>query len=133
MVCGHNKMPKQLTSMTLDEVEADDPRRTKAYGSSAAGAPQFAHDTLAKPGTLLDIESEIGLTGKEASTPDLQDRIACHLLKRCGFAKFMARTLSLSAFGWSRPAGGGIHRNGQLHRSQLPHEAPARPGNAYLP
>ncbi|KQU96425.1 hypothetical protein ASC68_13685 [Devosia sp. Root105] len=101
VVYGHNqgKLAKPLISMTLDEVEADGPRRTKAYGSSAAGAAQFMRDTLDKPGTLLDIEGEMGLSGKELFAPDLQDRMAYHLLKRRGYLRFIAGDLSLKAFG----------------------------------
>lgn len=100
VVYGHNehKMPKPLTSMTLDEVEADGPRRTRAYGSSAAGAAQFMRDTMDKPGTVRDLEGEMGLTGKEKFSPDLQDRMAFHLLKRRGYEKFMVGTMSVTAF-----------------------------------
>jgi muramidase (phage lysozyme) len=51
VVYGHNqgKLKKPITSWTLDEVEADGPRRTKAYGSSAAGRYQFMRDTLDSP------------------------------------------------------------------------------------
>lgn len=100
-VYGHNehKLPKALTSMTLDEVEAGGPDRTRRFGSSAAGAPQFMRDTLDKPGTLRDLEGEMGLTGREKFSPDLQDRMAMHLLVRRGYDKFMAGTMSVTAFG----------------------------------
>lgn len=90
---------KPITYWTLDEIEADGPRRTKLYGSSAAGAAQFMRDTLDKPGTLLDIEGEMGLTGKEIFSPDMQDLMAYHLLKRRGFLKFMNGEISAMTFG----------------------------------
>lgn len=94
-----NELPKPITKMTLDEVEAQGPERTRRFGSSAAGAAQFMRDTLDKPGTLHDLEGEMGLTGKELFSPDLQDRMALHLLKRRGYDKFMAGTMSVTAFG----------------------------------
>lgn len=100
VVYGQNqsRLPKPITEMTLDQVEADGPRRTRAYGSSAAGAAQFMRDTLDKPGTLRDLEGEMDLTGKELFSPDLQDRMAFHLLKRRGYDKFMAGTMGVTAF-----------------------------------
>lgn len=101
VIYGHNedKLPKKLTSMTLDEVEAAQPSWTKRFGSSAAGAAQFMRNTLDAPRTLRDIEGEMGLTGKERFDGDLQDRMAFHLLKRRGYNEFMNGTLSATAFG----------------------------------
>jgi len=93
------ELKKPITQWTLDEVEADGPRRTRAYGSSAAGAYQFMRDTLDKPGTVQDIEGEMGLTGKELFSPDLQDRMGFHLLKRRGYAAFMSGKIDRVEFG----------------------------------
>jgi len=100
-IYGHkeSELPKPLTTMTLDEVEAAQPSWTKQYGSSAAGAAQFMRNTLDAPKTLRDIEGEMGLTGKERFSPDLQDRMAYHLLKRRGFLEFMAGKISVVKFG----------------------------------
>jgi muramidase (phage lysozyme) len=100
VVFGHNqrKMKKPLTQMTLDEVEADGPRRTKAYGSSAAGAYQFMRDTLDKPGTLQDLEGELKLTGKEIFNSELQDLLGYHLLKRRGYIDFVRGKIGRVAF-----------------------------------
>lgn len=92
-------LKKPITQWTLDEVEADGPRRTKAYGSSAAGRYQFMRDTLDAPNTLSDLEGEMGLTGKERFAPDLQDRMGYHLLKRRGYLGFMSGKLSEIEFG----------------------------------
>ncbi len=92
-------LPKPLTHMTFDEVVKGGPERTRKFGSSAAGAAQFMRDTLDKPKTMADLKGEMGLSGSELFSPDLQDRMAFHLLKRRGFEKFMAGTMSVTAFG----------------------------------
>jgi muramidase (phage lysozyme) len=101
VIFGHNQseLPKPLTAMTLDEVEAAQPGWTKRFGSSAAGAAQFMRNTLDAPKTLRDIEGEIGLSGAELFDADLQDAMAFHLLKRRGFYEFIIGRLSPTAFG----------------------------------
>lgn len=98
VVYGHNKTKTPITTWTLDAVEADGPRRTRDYGSSAAGAYQFMRDTLDKPGTLKDIEGEMGLSGKEKFDPDLQDLMGYHLLKRRGYQAFVNRKITRLTF-----------------------------------
>lgn len=92
------KMPKRLTSMTFDEVVAQGKWRTDTFGSSACGRYQFMRDTLDKANTLNDIKGQMKLTGSEKFTPDLQDRMCFHLLKRRGYDKFMAGKMSVNAF-----------------------------------
>jgi muramidase (phage lysozyme) len=87
------QMPKPLTSMTLAEVIADGPRRTKAFGSSAAGRYQFM------TATLQDLRKSLVLMGDDLFSPDLQDRLGYALLQRRGYAKFMSGTMSATAFG----------------------------------
>lgn len=87
------QMPKPLTSMTLAEVIADGPRRTKAFGSSACGRYQFM------TATLQDLRKTLVLMGTDLFTPDLQDRLAFALLQRRGHDKFMAGKLTRTAFG----------------------------------
>ncbi|OHV85965.1 hypothetical protein [Ensifer sp. LCM 4579] len=101
VIYGHNqgKLSRPITSMTLDEVEAQQAIWSRRFGSSAAGGYQFMKNTLDAPKTLRDIEGEMGLSGKERFTPDLQDRMAYHLLKRRGYAKFIAGQISLVEFG----------------------------------
>lgn len=94
-----HKLPRPITSMTLDEVEAAQSGWSKRFGSSAAGGYQFMKNTLDAPRTLRDIEGEMGLTGQERFTPDLQDRMAYHLLKRRGYPEFIAGKISRSEFG----------------------------------
>lgn len=100
VIYGHNqrKLSKPITSMTLDEVEANQPVWSKRFGSSASGAYQFMKNTLDAPQTLRDIEGEMGLTGKEKFSPDLQDRMAYHLLKRRGYLTFISGKLSRNGF-----------------------------------
>lgn len=87
------QMPKPITAMTVDEVIADGPRRTRVFGSSAAGGLQFM------TATLKTLKAEMRLTGREVMTPALQDALGYHLLKRRGFAGFMAGTLGVTGFG----------------------------------
>lgn len=101
VIYGHNqgKLAKPLTSMTLDEVEATQPGWTKRFGSSAAGGYQFMRNTLDAPKTLRDIEGEMGLSGQERMDPDLQDRMAYHLLKRRGYLEFVEGEIGIVDFG----------------------------------
>jgi len=87
------QMPKPLTSMTLAEVIADGPRRTKAFGSSACGRFQFM------TATLQDLRKEMVLMGSDLFTPDFQDRLGFRLLQRRGYDKFMAGKMTRAAFG----------------------------------
>lgn len=87
------QMPKPLTTMTLDAVIADGPRRTKLFGSSACGRYQFM------TATLQDLRKTLVLMGTDLFTPDLQDRLAMQLLKRRGYDKFMAGKMTLTVFG----------------------------------
>ncbi|BAU92467.1 putative transmembrane protein [Methylorubrum populi] len=88
-----DRMPKPLTTMTVDEVIAQGKWRTDTFGSSAAGRYQFMRNTLA---SLKQTER---LTGREVMTPALQDRLGYALLLRRGYAKFMAGQLSVAGFG----------------------------------
>lgn len=92
-----DKLPKPLTSMTVSEVLAAQPGWTKAFGSSAAGRYQFMKATLEG---LLD-DPKLGLTRAMLFDANLQDRLGYHLLKRRGYAEFMAGQIGLTAFGKS--------------------------------
>jgi muramidase (phage lysozyme) len=88
-----SQMPKPLTSMTLAEVIADGSRRTTLFGSSACGRYQFMK------ATLIGLRDELGLTGSERFTPDLQDRLGYHLLVRRGYPRFISGAIGPVAFG----------------------------------
>lgn len=87
------KLAKPLTSMTIDEVLAAQRGWSKNHGSSAAGGYQFMRNTLA------EMKEELGLRGSQKLDPDLQDRLAYHLLKRRGYEGFMAGTINRTEFG----------------------------------
>lgn len=100
VIYGQNqgKLPKPITKMTLDEVQAAQPTWTRRFGSSAAGAGQIMRDTMDKPKTMADLEGEMGLSGSELFDADMQDRMCFHLLKRRGYEQFMAGRLGAVAF-----------------------------------
>lgn len=131
---GEKHLAKPLTAMTLDEVEASGPAWSKRNGSSAAGAYQFMKDTLDRPGTLADIEGEMGLTGKELFSPELQDAMAMHLLERRGWDDFVNGRIPLAQFAlnlskeWaSFPVLGPVKgAHGLLHRGQSYYDGDGR-------
>jgi muramidase (phage lysozyme) len=86
-------MAKKITQMTINEVIADGPRRTRQYGSSAAGRYQFMQKTL------TGLRDTLGLSGGELMGPDMQDRLGYQLLLRRGYKRFMSGTLSIADFG----------------------------------
>lgn len=88
-----DRMPKPLTSMTVDEVIAQGQWRTDNFGSSAAGRYQFMRKTLS------GLKRTERLTGREVMTPALQDRLGYALLVQRGFTRFMAGSLSVAGFG----------------------------------
>jgi hypothetical protein len=94
-VFGNNQksLPQKLTSMKLNEVLAAQVNWTHRFGSSAAGRYQFMRNTL------LDLKSELGLSGDLFFDAQLQDWLGFRLLQRRGYERFTARTLSLPAFG----------------------------------
>ena len=88
-----SQMPAPLTSMTVDEAIAQGAWRTRTFGSSACGRYQFM------AATLKALKASQRLTGSEVMTPDLQDRLGYALLLGRGYARFMAGSLSVAAFG----------------------------------
>lgn len=93
IIGDHQKtLAHPITSMTLDALMAAQLGWAKRWNSSAAGRYQIMH------GTLTDARPAMKLTGKELFTPDLQDRIGYWLLKRRGYAAFMARQMTTVAF-----------------------------------
>lgn len=90
---GHKKISPVLTKLTLDQAIAAGPGWTRAHKSSAAGAYQFMN------ATLKDLKRSLGLSGSMTMTPFEQDELGYALLKRRGFEKFLAGSMSLEAFG----------------------------------
>lgn len=95
VIYGHkqHKLKVPLTSMTLDEIQAAQRNWSRHHGSSAAGGYQFMR------ATLRGLMAELGLRGSQKLDPDLQDRLAYHLLKRRGYTDFVAGKISRTEFG----------------------------------
>ncbi|MBB4188056.1 hypothetical protein [Sinorhizobium terangae] len=89
-----NRLKQPLTTMSFGDVVHAQEAWSKSHGSSAAGAYQFMR------ATLLGLAKEIpSLEGTDVFTPDLQDRLGFHLLKRRGYQAFVTGELSLVEFG----------------------------------
>src|SRR5690606_24797732 len=91
-----DRLPKSLTSMTVDEVIAAGStwsRWAPKPASSAAGRYQFMRDTL------IDLKRSEKLTGREVFTPALQDRLGLALLKRRGYDACLSGKISDTEFG----------------------------------
>lgn len=95
VIFGHNqrKLNKPITTMSLGELINMQPSFTAGFGSSASGGYQFMH------ATLKDLRRELGLRDSQIFDPNLQDRLAYHLLKRRGYEQFMKGDISRTEFG----------------------------------
>lgn len=92
---GAKGVPKStnVAILTLNGVRALQAKMVKAgSASTACGRYQFIRKTLALTMT------EMGLTGREVWTPELQDRMAVHLIEKRGLPQFLAGKLSREAF-----------------------------------
>jgi muramidase (phage lysozyme) len=87
-----DRMPKPLTSMTMKEILEQGRWRTKTFGSSACGRYQFMD------ATLRDLATELDLKAEDVFTPDYQDRLGLHLLRRRGYDRWIKGTLSDGEF-----------------------------------
>lgn len=88
-----SRLRKPITSMTLGEVTAAQKGWSKANGSSAAGGYQFMRKTL------TELKLELGLSDVQIFSPDLQDRLGFHLLKRRGYGEFTGGKITANEFG----------------------------------
>ena len=95
VIYGHNqdKLAKPITSMTIGDLIDLQASFTKKYKSSASGGYQFMR------ATLQDLARELSLRGTQVFDPDLQDRLAYHLLKRRGYEAYMSGNISRTEFG----------------------------------
>lgn len=92
-VYGNSKSKTDLSKFTLDGILGQQQAaRRRGAKSTAIGGYQFIYKTL------RGLKEELGLTGKEAFTPALQDRLAMQLLKRRGLDRFRAGTMSKRQF-----------------------------------
>lgn len=94
-VYGNNqgKLKKPVTSMTIGEIQDAQGGWSRQFGSSATGRYQFMKATLA------GLIPELGLSRSQVFDANLQDRLAYHLLKRRGYAEFMAGRINRTEFG----------------------------------
>ncbi|WEX86721.1 hypothetical protein PZN02_003046 [Sinorhizobium garamanticum] len=89
-----NRLKRPLTTMSFGDVVDAQEGWLKSHGSSAAGAYQFMR------ATLIGLAKEIpSVKGTDLFTPDLQDRLGFHLLKRRGYQAFVTGELSLVEYG----------------------------------
>lgn len=87
-----DRMPKPLTSMTMKEILDLGKWRTRTFGSSACGRYQFMD------ATLRDLAEELDLKAEDRFTPDYQDRLGFHLLRRRGYDKWIKGLISDGEF-----------------------------------
>ncbi|MCA1440308.1 hypothetical protein I6F07_08805 [Ensifer sp. IC4062] len=89
-----NRLKQPLTTMSFGDVVDAQEGWSKSHGSSAAGAYQFMR------ATLIGLAKEIpSIASTDLFTPDLQDRLGFHLLKRRGYQAFVTGDLPLVEFG----------------------------------
>lgn len=88
--------PVNLTSMTLDEVDKLQGQMLRhpnnSWNSSAVGRYQIVRTTL------RSLKKQLGLSGKEKFTPELQDRLAEQLLKNRGYDDWKSGRISDTRF-----------------------------------
>jgi len=85
--------PKDLTTMTVDEVSAWQVVSNPAGNdTSAAGAYQIIN------GTLVDLKEKMNLSGDELFDLALQDKMARFLMERRGLSKFLAGSMDGDTF-----------------------------------
>ncbi len=87
---GNASATEDLSKRTLDQTIAWS--RDRGTSSSATGRYQFMADTMA------GLKKEMGLSGAEPFTPELQDRMALKLLERRGFREWVTGKLSADDF-----------------------------------
>ncbi|WP_085043821.1 hypothetical protein [Ensifer aridi] len=87
------KLKQPLTTMNYGDIVDEQKKWSKNHGSSAAGAYQFMR------ATLIGLANEIpSIKGTDIFTPDLQDRLGYHLLKRRGYQEFVTGKITLEDF-----------------------------------
>ncbi|MGN6772611.1 MAG: hypothetical protein ACTHJQ_22595 [Rhizobiaceae bacterium] len=88
-----SKLPKVLSTMTLGDIIDAQKAWSKNFGSSAAGAYQFMR------ATLIDLSKAMNLSGSLIFDASLQDELGYELLKRRGYADYMAGKIDRTEFG----------------------------------
>lgn len=92
-VYGNARSKRDLGKLTLDQILATQAAaRKRGVASTAVGRYQFIYKTL------RGLKKDLGLTGKERFTKDLQDRLGYALLLRRGYRQFLAGKLTKRQF-----------------------------------
>jgi len=94
IIYGHQqgRLPKPITQMNLAELQGHQAKGWPAK-STASGGYQIMRKTLG------DLRQELRLLDRQIFDPDLQDRLAYHLLKRRGYEQFMVDKIGVPEFG----------------------------------
>ncbi len=87
-LCGAGHQRADLTSMSIDKVLEFQRDRINNGGQSASGKYQIIRETL------IGLKKNMGLSGKELFDPEMQDRMAEHLLNEKGYQEFLAGKIS---------------------------------------
>lgn len=92
-VFGNGNSRQDLSVYSLDEImQMQRERVRRGSPSSATGRYQFMRNTL------RGLKDELGLTGNEKFTPELQNLLAVALLERRGYNEWRAGRISTSEF-----------------------------------
>ncbi len=92
-VYGKSASKRDLSKLTLDQILAEQQASRKAgAASTAVGRYQFIYTTL------NGLKRELGLSGSEPFTPQLQDKLAYALLERRGWSDFKAGRITQREF-----------------------------------
>ncbi|MCW2317140.1 muramidase (phage lysozyme) [Rhodoblastus acidophilus] len=90
---GNGGSAKDLSGMTVSQILAWQAQRTsQGSPSSATGRYQIMHDTL------KGLKTQLGLTGNEKFTPELQDQLALQLLRNRGYDRWQKGLMSDAEF-----------------------------------
>lgn len=95
VIYGHHqeKLKKQISKITIDELIKLQPSLTRRFKSSAVGGYQIVLKTL------MYLKKDLRLRGNQIFSPDLQDRLAYHLLKKRGYNEFISGSITRTEFG----------------------------------
>lgn len=91
-VFGKANSTTDLSKFTVDEILQRQKQTVARGGQSATGRYQIIRKTL------MGLKKDMGLTGSEMFTPELQDAMFIELAKRRGLEKFRAGKMSLEQF-----------------------------------
>lgn len=96
-IYGHKegRLTKPITAFTVDELLDAQKLWAKNWRGSAAGKYQIIRKTL------LGLVAEMGVKGSQKFTPELQDAMGLHLLRRRGWDKFATGEVTLRVFAHS--------------------------------